>query len=73
MTYPNLGHVFYPSSQWFTGLGSIQQYVLADLYGWLEARSALSHSFTTTTSTIGANTSSLNTSTTSASSASSKR
>ena len=31
ITYPNLGHAFYPSSQWSTGIGSIQQYVLADL------------------------------------------
>jgi pimeloyl-ACP methyl ester carboxylesterase len=29
ITYPNLGHFFYPSSQWSTGIGPIQQYVLA--------------------------------------------
>ena len=70
ITYPNLGHVFYPSSQWKTGLGPIQQYVLADLYSWLEAHSGLSHSYVTTAtaSALGANTSSLNTNTTSASS-----
>jgi uncharacterized protein len=70
ITYPNLGHVFYPSSQWSRGAGvGIEQYVLADIYSWLEAHSGLSHSVaTTTTSTIGANTSSLNTSTTSPSS-----
>ena len=28
ITYPNVGHVFYPSSQWQTGIGPIQQYVL---------------------------------------------
>jgi uncharacterized protein len=39
ITYPNLGHVFYPSSQWTTGVGPIQQYVLADLYAWLESHS----------------------------------
>ena len=39
ITYPNLGHVFYPSSQWQTGLGPIEQYVLRDLYSWLEAHS----------------------------------
>ena len=39
ITYPNLGHVFYPSSQWSTGIGPIEQYVLADLYAWLEAHS----------------------------------
>jgi hypothetical protein len=69
ITYSNLGHVFYPSSEWSTGLGPIQQYVLADLYSWLEAHSGLSHSYVTTpASTIGTNTSSLNTSTTSSSS-----
>jgi uncharacterized protein len=66
ITYPNLEHFFYPSSQWSTGIGPIQQYVLADLYAWLEAHSGLSHSYVTTTatSTIGASTSSLNTNTT---------
>jgi uncharacterized protein len=39
ITYPNLGHAFYPSSQWSTGIGPIQQYVLADIYAWLEAHS----------------------------------
>jgi hypothetical protein len=39
ITYPNLGHVFYPSSQWTTDVGPIQQYVLADLYAWLESHS----------------------------------
>jgi hypothetical protein len=70
ITHPNLGHLFYPSSQWLTGSGPNEPYVLADIYSWLEAHSGLSHSFTTTTSTIGANTSSLNTNTTSPSSAS---
>ena len=65
ITYPNLGHVFYPSSQWSTGIGPIQEYVLADLYTWLEAHSGLSHSYVTTASTIGENTSSLNTNMTS--------
>jgi len=74
ITYPNLGHVFYPSSQWETRNGPIQQYVLADIYAWLEAHSGLSHSFATTTaSTIGANTSSLNSNTTFPSSSSSNR
>jgi uncharacterized protein len=31
ITYPNLGHEFYPSSQWQTSQGPIRQYVLADL------------------------------------------
>jgi len=34
ITYPNLGHVFYPSSHWLTGIGPIEPYVLADLYAW---------------------------------------
>jgi uncharacterized protein len=41
ITYPNLGHSFYPSSQWSTGSGAIEQYVLADLFAWLEAHSRL--------------------------------
>jgi uncharacterized protein len=39
ITYANLGHTFYPSSQWSTGIGPIESYVLADLYSWLEAHS----------------------------------
>ena len=37
--YPNLGHLFFPSSKWETGIGQIQQYVLKDLYTWLESHS----------------------------------
>jgi uncharacterized protein len=74
ITYPNIGHAFYPSSQWSTASGPIEQYVLADLYAWLESHPGLSHSFATTAAfTIGANTSTLNTRTTSPSSSSSKR
>ena len=60
ITYPNLGHTFYPSSEWLTSIGPIQPYVLADLYAWLEAHSGLSHPYVGTipTSTLGANTSS---------------
>ncbi|MFL6471465.1 MAG: alpha/beta hydrolase family protein, partial [Nitrososphaeraceae archaeon] len=43
ITYPNLGHLFYPSSEWQTGIGPIQEYVLADLYAWLEAHSGFTH------------------------------
>ena len=43
ITYPDLGHEFYPSSQWLTSQGPIQQYVLADLYSWLELRSGFTH------------------------------
>jgi hypothetical protein len=49
ITYPDLGHLFYPSSEWQTSIGSIEPYVLADLYSWLEAHSGLSHSFITPT------------------------
>jgi hypothetical protein len=59
ITYPNLGHFFYPSSQWLTRPGPIEPYVLADLYSWLAAHSGLSHPYITTpTSTLGANTTS---------------
>ena len=68
ITYPNLGHQFYPSSQWSTGIGPFEEYVLADIYSWLEAHFGLAHSYVTTTSTLGANTN-----TTSASSSTSIR
>ncbi len=45
ITYPNLGHLFSLSSKWSTGVGPKEQYVLADLYAWLEAHSGLSHSY----------------------------
>ncbi|MGE3858914.1 MAG: alpha/beta hydrolase family protein [Nitrososphaeraceae archaeon] len=41
ITYPDLGHAFYPSSQWQIALGPIPQYVLRDLYSWLESHSEL--------------------------------
>ncbi len=43
ITYPNLGHVFYPSSEWSTSIGPVQPYVLEDLYSWLEAHSGFTH------------------------------
>jgi uncharacterized protein len=59
ITYPDLGHVFYQSSQWQTGIGPIQQYVLADIYSWLESHNGFtplttfsSSSFTTNTTKI---------------------
>jgi uncharacterized protein len=45
ITYPNLGHAFYPSSQWITGVGPIEQYVLADLYSWFESHSGFTRTF----------------------------
>jgi uncharacterized protein len=70
ITYPNLGHHFYPSSQWTTESGPIPEYVLADFYSWLEAHSGISHSYVaaTASTTPGGNVSSLNTNTTSPSS-----
>jgi len=47
ITYLDLGHAFYLSSQWSTALGPIQQNVLADLYAWLEAHSGFTNSGTT--------------------------
>jgi hypothetical protein len=35
ITYPILGHEFYPSSQWFTENGPIPEYVLQDIFSWL--------------------------------------
>jgi pimeloyl-ACP methyl ester carboxylesterase len=35
ITYPDLGHLFSPSSQWFTEFGPIEQNVLSDLHRWL--------------------------------------
>jgi hypothetical protein len=74
ITCPNLGHLFYPSSQWFTETGPIQQYVLADIYTWLETHSGLSHPSATiaATPTKGTNTSSSTTNTTYLSSSSAK-
>ena len=35
ITYPDLGHLFYPSSQWLTAVGPIEPKVLEDLFTWL--------------------------------------
>lgn len=37
ITYPNLGHEFAPSSEWFTENGPIASYVLQDMYRWLSS------------------------------------
>jgi len=34
-TYSDLGHLFYPSSQWLTAVGPMEQKVLEDLFSWL--------------------------------------
>jgi predicted esterase len=56
ITYPDLGHLFYPSSQWQTGIGSIQQYVLADIYSWLEAHNGFTPLTTFSSSSLTSNT-----------------
>ncbi|HKX98036.1 MAG TPA: alpha/beta fold hydrolase [Candidatus Nitrosocosmicus sp.] len=40
ITYPDLGHHFFPSSRWITESGPIPEYVLKDLYSWLEFHSS---------------------------------
>jgi pimeloyl-ACP methyl ester carboxylesterase len=37
ITYPGLGHSFYPVDGWSQPLGPIQDRVLADLFAWLES------------------------------------
>ena len=35
ITYPDLGHVLYPSNEWITSFGPIPEYVLQDMFEWL--------------------------------------
>ena len=35
ITYPDLGHSFFPSSEWETISGPIEDYVLEDIFEWL--------------------------------------
>ncbi len=56
ITYPDLGHLFYPSSQWQTGIGPIQQYVLADIYSWLESHNGFTPLTTFSSSSYTSNT-----------------
>ncbi|HEX9916028.1 MAG TPA: alpha/beta fold hydrolase [Candidatus Bathyarchaeia archaeon] len=37
ITYPGLGHTFYPVDGWIQPLGPMQDRVLADLFAWLES------------------------------------
>jgi len=60
ITYPNLGHEFYPSSQWKSQHGPIQQYVLADIYSWLEAHSGFTPLTTFSSSSYTSNTTKIN-------------
>jgi uncharacterized protein len=49
ITYPNLGHHFYPENIWQTAIPAvpepISEYVLADLCSWLETHSGLASSY----------------------------
>jgi uncharacterized protein len=60
ITYPNLGHEFYPSSQWKSQHGPIQQYVLADLYSWLESHNGFTPLTTFSSSSYISNTTKIN-------------
>jgi len=60
ITYPNLGHFFYPASQWGTEFGPIQQYVLADLYSWLESHNGFTPLTTFSSSSYTSNTTKIN-------------
>ena len=60
ITYPDLGHVFYQSSQWQTGIGPIQQYVLADIYSWLESHNGFTPLTTFSSSSSISNTTKIN-------------
>jgi hypothetical protein len=51
ITYPNLGHSFYPSSQWSTTFGPTQPYVLADVYAWLQDHSGFTKPASKSTAT----------------------
>lgn len=55
ITYPNLRHYFYPSTEGMPGNGPIPQYVLADLYAWLEFHNDMSKSFLKSNSTTNTN------------------
>ena len=60
ITYPDLGHLFYPSSQWKTGIGPIQQYVLADIYSWLESHNGFTPLTTSSSSSNISNATKIN-------------
>ena len=60
ITYPNLGHLFYPASQWGTEFGPIQQYVLADIYSWFESHNGFTPLTTFSSSSYTSNTTKIN-------------
>ena len=45
-SYPNLGHFFYPSSKWATGLGPNTTQHIDRFYSWLEEYSGFTHLYT---------------------------
>jgi uncharacterized protein len=51
ITYSYLKHLFYPSTRWTTESGPIPEYVLADLYSWLEYHSGFTHLYNSMHST----------------------
>ena len=45
ITYLDLGHVLYPSSEWVTSFGPIPEYVLQDMFEWLVSPARDVHEF----------------------------
>src|SRR4051812_1186656 len=43
IVYPGLGHTFVPSNQWITTNGQMEEYVLQDMYEWLESHSGFTN------------------------------
>ena len=39
ITYPDLGHGFFPSNQWVTSYGQMEEYVFQDIFEWLTSPS----------------------------------
>jgi pimeloyl-ACP methyl ester carboxylesterase len=65
ITFPNLGHYLYPSDQWETAKpGPIPQYVLADLYSWIESHSGFTHTVSVLPSSYSSSSSSSSTNST---------
>jgi len=60
ITYPNLGHFFYLPSQWGTEFGPIEQYVLTDIYSWLESYNGFTPMTTFSSSSYTSNTTKIN-------------
>jgi hypothetical protein len=43
IVYPGLGHTFVPSNGWITSHGQMEEYVLQDMYEWLESHSGFTN------------------------------